>query len=184
MTQRSRSLGILLAAAVMAAAVPAQAVLDLSWFTIDGGGATACTGGTLALGGTIGQFDAGELAGGGFTLRGGFWLAGSGSAGIFDDGEWPSGPLTFRVSPGLPNPFCSSTNIFLELPEPRFVRARIYDQAGRVVTRLCEGTLPSGRHAVVWDGRSEDGHRVESGVYLMTVEAGEFTTRRSIVLIR
>ena len=48
--------------------------LDLSWFTIDGGGAMLSTGGDLELSGTIGQPDAGVLAGGDLTLSGGFWF--------------------------------------------------------------------------------------------------------------
>ena len=46
---------------------------DLSWFTIDGGGAAASSGGVYTLGGTIGQPDAGRLSGGIYTLDGGFW---------------------------------------------------------------------------------------------------------------
>jgi LPXTG-site transpeptidase (sortase) family protein len=46
---------------------------DLSWWTVDGGGATFSTGGSYRLGGTIGQPDAGELSGGSYTLYGGFW---------------------------------------------------------------------------------------------------------------
>src|SRR5438552_3428564 len=52
---------------------------DLSWHTIDGGGATFSTGGTLQLGGTIGQPDASSfgapMSGGTFTVVGGFWPA-------------------------------------------------------------------------------------------------------------
>ncbi len=48
---------------------------DLSWSTIDGGGATSSTGGTFDLGGTVGQPDAGMHTGGVFTLDGGFWGA-------------------------------------------------------------------------------------------------------------
>ena len=46
---------------------------DLSWNTMDGGGAMFSTGGSYSLGGTIGQPDAGKLSGGGYTLVGGFW---------------------------------------------------------------------------------------------------------------
>jgi hypothetical protein len=46
---------------------------DLSWSTVDGGGATWSEGGGYALGGTVGQPDAGVLSGGGYTLAGGFW---------------------------------------------------------------------------------------------------------------
>ena len=46
---------------------------DLSWNTVDGGGAMFSTGGSYSLGGAIGQPDAGTLSGGGYTLVGGFW---------------------------------------------------------------------------------------------------------------
>ncbi len=49
---------------------------DLTWNTVDGGGYTWSEGGGYALGGTIGQPDAGTLSGGGYTLTGGFWGGG------------------------------------------------------------------------------------------------------------
>lgn len=52
---------------------------DLTWFTIDGGGATSSTGEGLALSGTIGQPDPGSLSGDVYTLRGGFWGVAVGS---------------------------------------------------------------------------------------------------------
>ena len=53
---------------------------DLSWFTIDGGGAMFTSGGPFELSGTIGQPDAGvPMTGGTFELVGGFW-AGAGDA--------------------------------------------------------------------------------------------------------
>ena len=46
---------------------------ELAWWTVDGGGYTWSTGGAYALGGTVGQPDAGVLQGGDYTLAGGFW---------------------------------------------------------------------------------------------------------------
>jgi hypothetical protein len=49
---------------------------ELTWSTIDGGGATFSTGGTYELGGTIGQPDASNnMSGGNFGLAGGFWTS-------------------------------------------------------------------------------------------------------------
>jgi hypothetical protein len=45
---------------------------DLTWSTIESGGATS-NGGGFALTGTIGQADAGSLSGGTYSLYGGFW---------------------------------------------------------------------------------------------------------------
>ncbi len=54
-------------------AAPQSGSYDLSWYTIDGGGATFSAGGSYLLGGTIGQPDAGSMSGGSYQLNGGFW---------------------------------------------------------------------------------------------------------------
>ena len=46
---------------------------DLTWWTVDGGGAVLGTGDGYSLSGTAGQCDAHMLADGGYTLVGGFW---------------------------------------------------------------------------------------------------------------
>ena len=46
---------------------------DLTWSTIEGGGATFATGGGYELGGTIGEADAGVMGSGAYVLDGGFW---------------------------------------------------------------------------------------------------------------
>ena len=50
--------------------------LDLSWYTIDGGGGIS-NGGSLQLSGTIGQPDPGTMSAGDLTLSGGFWVRGA-----------------------------------------------------------------------------------------------------------
>lgn len=59
--------------------------LDISWSSIDGGGALSSSGGTFQLGCTFGQSDAGAMSGGGFRLTGGFWAAIK-SGDLFEDG--------------------------------------------------------------------------------------------------
>jgi len=56
---------------------------DLTWNTVDGGGATFSTGGSYSLGGTIGQADAGALSGGSYALAGGFWAGVAATFGIY-----------------------------------------------------------------------------------------------------
>ena len=77
-----RRMTLLLMFVLLIAAVPALAQsgegYDLSWWTVDGGGTTAATGGGYTLGGTAGQADAAVWSGGEYTLSGGFW----GGAGV------------------------------------------------------------------------------------------------------
>ena len=65
------TLTVLLAFASVALA--GSVAYELPWFTVDGGGGMWSAGGGFALGGTVGQADAGVLSGGAFTLSGGFW---------------------------------------------------------------------------------------------------------------
>ena len=63
--------------AVTAAAQSANGY-TLTWWTADGGGASASTGGDYSLAGTIGQPDAGPtLTGGSYALAGGLWGVGA-----------------------------------------------------------------------------------------------------------
>ena len=66
---------ILLIMCILLFSLPVFGDYEISWSTIDGGGARS-TGGDYALVGTIGQPDAGEMAGGDYKLSGGFWPAG------------------------------------------------------------------------------------------------------------
>ena len=66
-------------AAILLAASQLFAQFEITWYTIDGGGAMGTTDGQpngFELSGTIGQCDAGPqppMTGGSFTLVGGFW---------------------------------------------------------------------------------------------------------------
>ncbi len=85
-----------LAGASSLASAQTGGIFDLSWNTIDGGGATYSTGGVFSLGGTIGQPDAGVMSGGVYTLQGGFWpgAAAAGPCNIADFAA-PFGVLNF-----------------------------------------------------------------------------------------
>lgn len=58
---------------VMLASASQGQSFDLSWTTVDGGGAMFSTGGIYQVGATIGQPDAGVASGGVFQITGGFW---------------------------------------------------------------------------------------------------------------
>jgi hypothetical protein len=57
-----------------ARAAPGADVYELSWWTVDGGGAGNAAGGSYALSGTAGQYDDGPASRGSYALEGGFWV--------------------------------------------------------------------------------------------------------------
>ena len=69
---------LLLLAALLAGglALAAPNAMNVSWWTVDGGGTvTELSGGSYALQGTTGQADAGAMSNGRYTLNGGYWNA-------------------------------------------------------------------------------------------------------------
>lgn len=67
------TVSVLMAAALGLAWAQTGGGYDLTWHTIDGGGAASTAGGAYTLAGAIGQADAALQSGGQYSLRGGFW---------------------------------------------------------------------------------------------------------------
>jgi hypothetical protein len=155
---------------------------DLSWHTIDGGGASS-SGGGYVLESTGGQPDVDALTGGGYELQGGFW----GFSGVIGTGvaEYAAtSPRGFRLYPSVPNPFNPSTVISFELPAQDVVRVSVYTPRGVLVRRLIDESRAAGRHQVAWDGRDDHGITTSSGIYIVRVEAGEHSSTQKITLLK
>jgi len=75
-------------------------------------------------------------------------------------------PTAFTLEQNYPNPFNPSTTIGFVLPEQETVQMVIYDLAGRTVNVLVDGTMPAGRHQVIWEGTDASGSQMPSGIYL------------------
>lgn len=169
-------------ALLVGASPPAVGQHVVSRFTVDGGGGTRSSGGSFALGGTIGQPDAGLLSGPGFTLAGGFW---SGRTSPVTDVEPPTAaPRVFRMYSARPNPVVERTLIAFDLPAPTAVRAALYDASGRLVRTLADGALPAGRHERAWDRRDRAGRVVPPGIFFLRLDAGVLRRSQKLVVVR
>ena len=87
----------------------------------------------------------------------------------------------------FPNPFNPETWIPFRLANENDVTIQIYNPTGQLVRRLSPGTLPAGDYssqsqAVYWDGRNQTGEPVSSGVYLYTINAGDFSATRKMLI--
>jgi flagellar hook assembly protein FlgD len=93
-------------------------------------------------------------------------------------------PREFTLDQNYPNPFNPATVIGFTLAEPAQVSISIYNVRGRRVAELVDALYGAGTHRIGWDGTSENGHRVSSGVYFyrLSTKAGDVT--RSMVLLR
>ncbi|MFH1502068.1 MAG: lamin tail domain-containing protein [Candidatus Eisenbacteria bacterium] len=90
----------------------------------------------------------------------------------------------FGLAQNSPNPFNPKTSIAFSLPESADVALSIYDVAGRKVATLVEGNLPAGPYSVEWNGRTDGGEKVASGVYFYRLSAGEKETSKKMVLLK
>ncbi len=104
------------------------------------------------------------------------------TTGIEDEGA-PSVPSRVALESNVPNPFNPSTLIAFALSETMNASLRIYDLRGARVRTLHEGVLAAGRHSVHWDGKSDGGLALASGVYVYRLETPrERLTRRMVLL--
>jgi hypothetical protein len=114
--------------------------------------------------------------------------------GLFLDRVRVGIPLSTGVAPDVvpadglsriyPNPFNPSTTIEYSLARRAHTTIRVVDLAGRVVATLLDGPAGPGAARVTWDGTTDGGHHVASGVYFVELETGGFRDSRKTVLLR
>ena len=98
----------------------------------------------------------------------------------------PSPPARAWLAPNRPNPFNPSTVIGFGVPGPgrAEVRLRIFDVTGRLLSTLVSRPYDPGYHEVRWDGRSDRGAELSSGIYLLRAEIGPVAMSRKLAWIR
>ncbi len=90
-----------------------------------------------------------------------------------------------RLGLARPNPFNPVTTIEYALASPGRVTVRVFDAAGRLVRTLVDGEADAGAHVVAWNGTTDDGDHVASGVYFVRMETdGGYRASRKAVLLK
>jgi hypothetical protein len=74
-------------------------------------------------------------------------------------------PAVFSLAQNYPNPFNPETRIVYVLPEPSIVRLTVYNLAGQEIAALIDDERSAGRHEILWNGTSNGGAKVASGIY-------------------
>ncbi|MEW5702890.1 MAG: T9SS type A sorting domain-containing protein [Candidatus Zixiibacteriota bacterium] len=93
-------------------------------------------------------------------------------------------PTEFALSQNYPNPFNPATTIQYALRHDCHTTVTVFDILGRAVRTLVDTDQPAGRYAVTWDGRSDDGRALASGIYLYRIKAADFVATRKLVLLK
>ena len=93
-------------------------------------------------------------------------------------------PVDYALNQNYPNPFNPTTMITYGLPKDGMVQVSIYDVMGREVRSLVSGFKDAGYHSVTWDARNMSGESVAAGMYIYTIQAGEFRSNKKMVLLK
>jgi hypothetical protein len=83
-----------------------------------------------------------------------------------------------------PNPFAPVTTITFTMPAMTTARVDVFDQLGRRVATLLEGSVDAGLHSVQWNGRDEAGRSMPSGIYFYRLTSENTVQQRSMLLTR
>ncbi|MBV6505547.1 MAG: hypothetical protein ILNGONEN_01110 [Syntrophorhabdaceae bacterium] len=108
--------------------------------------------------------------------------------------EQPATVRGFELKQNFPNPFAgaagsrpagnSTTSIAFTLPRAQRVSLKIYDNQGRLVHTLLDAPIAAGRHAVVWNGLTQQNEAAAAGVYFYVLHSSPFREMKKMLLIR
>ncbi|MDP4175845.1 MAG: T9SS type A sorting domain-containing protein [Bacteroidota bacterium] len=87
--------------------------------------------------------------------------------------------LRFELGQNYPNPFNPSTTISYSIPKKSIVELKIYDMLGREVSTLINKMQNAGDYKVQFNGSS-----LPSGIYIYTIQAGEYRTSKKLTLLK
>ncbi|MBK7259942.1 MAG: T9SS type A sorting domain-containing protein [Ignavibacteriae bacterium] len=93
-------------------------------------------------------------------------------------------PTEFALQQNYPNPFNPTTTVSCALPAPGEVRIAVFNVLGEQVASLVNGAQEAGYYTVQWNGTDNRGQQVTSGVYFLTMHAGEFTAMKKMMLVK
>ena len=93
-------------------------------------------------------------------------------------------PERFTLHQNYPNPFNPVTNLDYDLPEDAMVNITIFDMMGKVVRTLVNDQQSAGYKTLQWNATSNSGQPISSGLYIYTIQAGEFSKTRKMILLK
>lgn len=93
-------------------------------------------------------------------------------------------PDKFDLAQNYPNPFNPNTKIRFDLPKKSSVKLTVYNVLGQRVSTLFDGEKPAGKYEADWDGTSQTGVKVSSGMYFYKLEADGFVATKKMLLVK
>ena len=118
------------------------------------------------------------------TAGGGFGLATSNLGVLVGSTDAPaiaSSAFGFDLAQATPNPFSRDTEIKFSVPTRTHVSLEVYNILGQKVRTLVNETMDANSYVRNWDGRSDEGAAVSSGIYFYKLVADRFSETKKVV---
>jgi len=96
----------------------------------------------------------------------------------------PDLPDVFALSQNYPNPFNPTTTIYFDIPVRSHVNLTIYNVLGQSVKTLVDEDLAAGKYEETWEGTSDGGANVATGIYFYKIEAESFVETKKMMLLK
>jgi len=93
-------------------------------------------------------------------------------------------PLKYLLHQNYPNPFNPVTTLRYDLPEDALVNITIYDMMGRQISTLVSSLQSTGYKSIQWNGTNDAGQPVSAGLYMYTIQTGDFKQTKKMVLLK
>ncbi len=93
-------------------------------------------------------------------------------------------PGSLELERAFPNPFNPTIDIVFSQSRAGFTTLDVHDIRGNLVRNLLNDYLEAGSHALVWNGRDDQGRAMPSGVYFVRVAMGSDIRTRKIILAK
>lgn len=91
---------------------------------------------------------------------------------------------SFQIYFNYPNPFNPITTLHYDLPEDKMVNITIYDIMGNVVKNLLQSKQIAGNKSIQWNATNDKNEAVSAGIYLYTIDLGNFRKTKKMLLLK
>jgi len=93
-------------------------------------------------------------------------------------------PFEFALHQNYPNPFNPETNIQFDVAENSDVNVSIFNIMGQKVATLVNGNMDAGIYHIKWNGLSDKGIALPSGMYFYEMKSLEYQSVKKLVLVK
>jgi hypothetical protein len=96
----------------------------------------------------------------------------------------PAVAVDFTLNQNYPNPFNNVTRIEYTITQPSRVLCSVYNTNGQLVKKIVDKQQQAGAYSITWDGTSNGGQIVASGVYIYLLRVDGRSLSRKMVMIK